>query len=77
MTQAKEDDIVRVHYTVKLDNDTIVGSTKSEEPVSFCDLFKHSVKLGSDTIEEGRGNSRPVLPKLLFHSSHPRSHGDL
>ena len=50
MTQAKEDDTVRVHYTVKLDKDTVVGSTKDQEPLQFT-LGKGQVLPG---FEQGR-----------------------
>jgi peptidylprolyl isomerase len=62
MTQAKEDDTVRVHYTVKLDNDTIVGSTKNEEPLQFT-LGKGQVLPGFEqaVIGMNSGESKTVL----------------
>lgn len=35
MVQAKEGDTVRVHYTVKLGDGTIIGSTIDHEPLQF------------------------------------------
>jgi peptidylprolyl isomerase len=62
MTQAKEDDTVRVHYTVKLDNDTIVGSTKNEEPLQFT-LGKGQVlpSFEQAVIGMNSGESKTVL----------------
>ena len=62
MTQAKEDDTVRVHYTVRLDNDTIVGSTKSEEPLQFT-LGKGQVLPGFEQAVMGMnsGESKTIL----------------
>ncbi|HJX60610.1 MAG TPA: FKBP-type peptidyl-prolyl cis-trans isomerase [Thermodesulfobacteriota bacterium] len=62
MAQAKEDDTVRVHYTVKLDNDTIVGSTKDEEPLQFT-LGKGQVLPGFEQAVVGMnsGESKTVL----------------
>jgi peptidylprolyl isomerase len=62
MTQAREDDTVRVHYTVKLDNDTIVGSTKNEEPLQFT-LGKGQVlpSFEQAVIGMNSGESKTVL----------------
>jgi FKBP-type peptidyl-prolyl cis-trans isomerase 2 len=62
MAQAKEDDTVRVHYTVKLDKDTIVGSTKDEEPLQFT-LGKGQVLPGFEQAVVGMnsGESKTVL----------------
>jgi peptidylprolyl isomerase len=62
MTQAKEDDTVRVHYTVKLGNDTIVGSTKNEEPLQFT-LGKGQVlpSFEQAVIGMNSGESKTVL----------------
>ncbi len=62
MTQAKEDDTVRVHYTVKLDKDTIVGSTKDQEPLQFT-LGKGQVLPGFEQAVVGMnsGESKAVL----------------
>jgi len=62
MTQAKEDDTVRVHYTVKLDKDTIVGSTKDQEPLQFT-LGKGQVLPGFEQAVVGMnsGESKTVL----------------
>lgn len=62
MTQAKEDDTVRVHYTVKLDNDTIVGSTKNQEPLQFT-LGKGQVLPGFEQAVVGMnsGESKTIL----------------
>jgi peptidylprolyl isomerase len=62
MTQAKEDDTVRVHYTVKLDDDTILGSTKNEEPLQFT-LGKGQVLAGFEQAIVGMnsGESKTVL----------------
>ena len=62
MAQAKEDDTVRVHYTVRLDNDTIVGSTKDEEPLQFT-LGKGQVLPGFEQAVVGMnsGESKTVL----------------
>jgi len=62
MTQAREDDTVRVHYTVKLDNDTIVGSTKDQEPLQFT-LGKGQVLPGFEQAVVGMnsGESKTVL----------------
>jgi len=35
MTHAKEGDMVKVHYTVKLGNGTVIGSTTNHEPLQF------------------------------------------
>lgn len=35
MVQAKEGDTVRVHYTVKLGDGTVIGSTMDHEPLQF------------------------------------------
>jgi len=35
MTQAKEGDMVKVHYTVKLGDGTVIGSTTNHEPLQF------------------------------------------
>jgi len=35
MAQAKEGDTVRVHYTVKLGDGTVVGSTTNHDPLQF------------------------------------------
>jgi FKBP-type peptidyl-prolyl cis-trans isomerase 2 len=62
MAQAKEDDTVRVHYTVKLDKDTIVGSTKDQEPLQFT-LGKGQVLPGFEQAVVGMnsGESKTVL----------------
>lgn len=62
MTQAKEDDTVRVHYTVKLDKDTVVGSTKSQEPLQFT-LGKGQVLPGFEQAVLGMssGESKTIL----------------
>ncbi len=62
MTQAKEDDTVRVHYTVKLDKDTIVGSAKSQEPLQFT-LGKGKVLPGFEQAVVGMnsGESKTIL----------------
>jgi len=62
MTQAKEDDTVRVHYTVKLDKDTIVGSTKDQEPLQFT-LGKAQALPGFEQAVVGMnsGESKTVL----------------
>jgi len=62
MARAKEDDTVRVHYTVKLDKDTIVGSTKDEEPLQFT-LGKGQVLPGFEQAVVGMnsGESKTVL----------------
>lgn len=62
MAQAKEDDTVRVHYTVKLDKDTIVGSTKDEKPLQFT-LGKGQVLPGFEQAVVGMnsGESKTVL----------------
>lgn len=35
MKHAKEGDTVRIHYTIRLDDGTIVGSTRNKEPFQF------------------------------------------
>lgn len=35
MTQAKEGDMVKVYYTVKLGDGTVIGSTTNHEPLQF------------------------------------------
>ena len=35
MAQAKEGDTVKVHYTVKLGDGTVIGSTSDQEPLKF------------------------------------------
>jgi len=35
MTQAKEGDMVKVHYTVKLGDGMVIGSTTNHEPLQF------------------------------------------
>ena len=62
MAQAKEDDTVRVHYTVRLDKDTVVGSTKDEEPLQFT-LGKGQVLPGFEQAVVGMnsGESKTVL----------------
>jgi len=62
MTQAREDDTVRVHYTVRLDSDTVVGSTKDEEPLQFT-LGKGQVVPGFEQAVVGMnsGESKTVL----------------
>ena len=62
MAQAKEDDTVRVHYTVKLDKDTIVGSTKDQEPLQLT-LGKGQVLPGFEQAVVGMntGESKTVL----------------
>jgi FKBP-type peptidyl-prolyl cis-trans isomerase 2 len=62
MAQAKKDNTVRVHYTVRLDNDTIVGSTKDQEPLQFT-LGKGQVLPGFEQAVVGMnsGESKTVL----------------
>ncbi len=62
MTQAKEGDTVRVHYTVKLEDDTIIGSTKNEAPLQFT-LGKGEVLAGFEQAVVGMrsGESKTVL----------------
>jgi peptidylprolyl isomerase len=62
MAQAKEDDTVKVHYTVRLDSDTVVGSTKNEEPLQFT-LGKGQVLPGFEQAVVGMnsGESKTVL----------------
>src|SRR4030042_745842 len=62
VAQAKEDDTVRLHYTVKLDKDTIVGSTKDQEPLQFT-LGKGQVLPGFEQAVVGMnsGESKTVL----------------
>ena len=36
MTQVKTGDIVRVHYTAKLEDDTVIDSSLEREPLEFC-----------------------------------------
>lgn len=62
MTQAKEDDTVRVHYTAKLDNDTIIGSTKNQEPLQFT-VGKGQVLPGFEQAVVGMnsGESKTII----------------